>query len=156
MNKPLNTILAFIIAVLVAGLLGTIIQTQLNLAAIREIGPPISFDMRMSNTWHDLVNFAPLYLAIIAATFLIAFIVAELIVWIISGHRLFWLTLSAVVGLWVTFKLIDYFAPMPTFIAATRGLGGTLIMLLAAAIGAVAYSLLTGQLNSPDDKQGGG
>jgi hypothetical protein len=147
MNKPLNTILAFIIAVLVAGLLGTIFQTQLNLAAIREIGPLISFDMRMANTWHDLVNFAPLYLAIIAATFLIAFIVAELIVWMIPGHRLFWLTLSAVVGLWVTFKLIDYFAPMPTFIAATRRLGGTLIMLLAAAIGAVAYSLLTDQLN---------
>ncbi|WP_126798683.1 hypothetical protein [Aliidiomarina soli] len=153
-NKPMSILLAFVIAVLVAAVLGTIFQTQLNLAAMGNFGPPISFSMRLSNTWHDLRYFGPLYLAIIACTFLVSFSIAELVARLFPGQRIVWLTLAAVVGLWLCFQVIDALAPMPTFIAATRGIGGTLIMLLAAAIGAVTYTLLSSPLNAPEDQPG--
>lgn len=153
MNSPLKIILAFLVAVLVAGLLGSIFQTQVNLAAMRDIGPPISFSMRWQNTLGDLIHFAPIYLGLVFGTFLVAFAVAELIARFIPGHRMFWLALGAVVGLWLCFEIVNLVAPMPTYIAATRSLGGTLILLLAAAIGAVVYSIMTAHLNAPEDDE---
>lgn len=153
MNIRTNVVLSFCVAVVIAGLLGSILQTQINLAYLRDIGPPVSFAMRLSSTWHDLVHFAPIYLAIILATFVIAFPVAEFIANIFPGHRMVWLVLGAVSGLWLGFQLINYLAPMPTFIAATRGVGGTLLLLLAAAVSALIYTLMTPALNSPADNE---
>ncbi len=151
MNNVVKTTIAFIVAVLISGILGSIFQTQLNMAELKDFGPPISFNMRLNTTLADLQSFAPIYLAIILATFLVTFACAEFIARVSPGHRLLWLTFGAVVGLALAFQVIDFFAPMPTFIAATRGTGGTLIMLLAAAIGALAYTLMTPHLNSGED-----
>lgn len=151
MNNVVKTTIAFVVAVLISGILGSIFQTQLNMAELKDFGPPISFDMRLDTTLADLRGFAPLYIGIIFAAFLISFTCAEFIARVSPGHRLLWLTLGAVIGLALAFQLIDFFAPMPTFIAATRGTGGTLVMLLAAAIGALAYTLMTPHLNSGED-----
>lgn len=154
MNIKIKVVLSFCVAVLIAGLLGSILQTQINLAYLRDIGPPVSFSMRLASTWHDLLGFAPLYLLIIFATFVVAFPISEFIAKIIPGHRMFWLVVGAASGLWLCFQLINHIAPMPTFIAATRGLGGTLLLLLAAAVSALVYTLMTPALNSPaDDKE---
>lgn len=153
MNHKTRVVLAFILAVLLAGMLGSIFQTQVNLADMRDIGPPISFTQRVANTWHDLIHFAPLYLFIVLPSFLISFFLAEWLARKVPGHRMFWLVVAAVVGLAVSFQVVDAFAPMPTLIAATRGLSGTLMMLLAAAIGALMYVLATPHLNSPLDSE---
>lgn len=153
MSIQVKVLLTFIIAVLIAGVLGSIFQTQINLAHLRDIGPPVNFMSRLDSTWHDLTHFAPIYSAIILATFSIAIPLAEFIARKIPGHRMFWLVLAASSGLWVVFQLINYLAPMPTFIAATRTLGGTLLLLLAAAIGAVFYTLRTPHLNFPADEE---
>lgn len=153
MNHKAGVALAFILAVIVAGVLGSIFQTQVNLADMRDIGPPISFAMRMDNTWHDLTRFAPIYTLIVLLTFAISFLLAEWIARKVPGHRMVWLVLAAIVSLAVSFQVIDAFAPMPTLIAATRSISGTLAMLLAAAIGALVYVLMTPQLNSPLDSQ---
>lgn len=153
MNNKIRVVLAFIFAVLLAGMLGSIFQTQVNLADMRDIGPPISFAQRMANTWHDLTRFAPLYLFIVLPAFLVSFSLAEGVARKVPGHRMFWLVLGAVSGLAVCFQMVDAVAPMPTLIAATRGLSGTLMMLLAAAIGALVYVLVTPHLNSPLDSE---
>lgn len=153
MNNKIKVFLAFVGAVIIAGTLGSIFQSQVNLAQLREIGPPISFAMRTKTTWQDLINFAPLYMLIVGATLVITTIVAEILARKVPGHRMFWLVLAAVVGLAATFQLIDWLAPMPTFIAATRTIGGTLMMLLGIAIASVAYCLMTPQLNSAQDTQ---
>lgn len=153
MNGTVKVIIGFTIAVLIASILGSIFQTQVNLAAMRDIGPPIDFSMRWQNTTADLARFAPIYLGLVLGTFLVAFFIAELIARHIPGHRMVWLTLGATGGLWLCFTIVDLVAPMPTFIAATRDIGGTLLLLLAAAIGAVAYSLLTNHLNAPEDDE---
>lgn len=153
MKQKQAIVLAFIVAVVVATALGSIFQTQVNLAYMRDIGPPIDFSARIGNTWHDLTHFALLYLVVVLATFLIAFPLAEWIARKVPGHRMIWLVLAAVVSLAVCFQIVDAVAPMPTFIAATRNLGGTLIMLLAAAIAALVYVLMTPSLNSTLDNQ---
>ena len=153
MNTRTNVVLSFCAAVLIAGLLGSILQTQINLAYLRDIGPPVSFTLRLSSTWHDLVHFAPIYIALIFATFLIAFPMSEFVAKIFPGHRMFWLVIGAATGLWLCFQLINHVAPMPTFIAATRGVGGTLLLLLAAAVSALIYTLMTPALNSPADDE---
>lgn len=152
MRKKTTVVVAFVVAVLFTGLAGSILQTQVNLAALRDIGPPVSFALRAETTWLDILHFSPLYTAIVACTFLIAFVVAEWIARLFPGHRLIWLTLAAVLGLWSAFQLVDALAPMPTLIAATRGMGGTLILLTAAAAGAVFYVLMTKPLNSAKDE----
>lgn len=143
MNNLLKMILAFIAAIAIATLLGSIFQTQVNLIALRDIGPPVGFAMRMNNTLHDLINFAPLYLVIVSCALLVAFVITELIARKFPDYRFWLLVLAAITGLWVTFNLVNAIAPMPTFIAATRTLGGTALMLLAAAIGAAVYALIT-------------
>lgn len=153
MNIKIKVVLSFCVAVLIAGLLGSILQTQINIAYLRDIGPPVSFFMRLSSTWHDLLRFAPIYLTIVFATFVVAFPIAEFAARIIPGHRMFWLVVGAVSGIWLCFQLINHLAPMPTFIAATRGLGGTLLLLLAAAVSALIYTLMTPALNSPADEE---
>lgn len=153
MSVQVKVLLTFVLAVLIAGVLGSIFQTQINLAVMRDIGPPVSFGLRLDSTWHDLTRFAPIYIAIILVTFSVAFPVAEFLARKVPGHRMIWLVLGASIGLWVCFQIINYFAPMPTFIAATRTLGGTLLLLLAAAISAVFYVLRTPQLNSPADEK---
>ncbi|MGX5915521.1 hypothetical protein ACR0ST_12395 [Aliidiomarina sp. Khilg15.8] len=135
-------ILAFIIAVVVAGLLGSVFQTQLNLAALSPIAPPIGFAMRLESTLHDLVHFAPLYTVIVLCTLLIAIPLAELVARLAPGNRLLWVTLGCMAALLTTFEIINALAPMPTLIAATRTPGGTLLMLLSIAIAAVVYSLM--------------
>lgn len=145
MNKALKLILAFLAAVAVATLLGSVFQTQLNLIALSDISPPVGFSMRLNTTLHDIINFAPLYLVIVSCALLVAFVIAELIARKFPDQRSWLLVLAAVVGLWITFNLINALVPMPTFIAATRTLGGTALMLLAAAIGAAIYAFITGE-----------
>ncbi|RUO22940.1 hypothetical protein CWE09_13480 [Aliidiomarina minuta] len=152
MHNGLKVILAFLAAIAVTTVLGSIFQTQLNLIALRDIAPPVGFSMRVDNTLHDLINFAPLYLLIVSCALFIAFAIAELIARRFPNYRFWLLVLAAIVGLWVTFHLINMLAPMPTFIAATRTLGGTAVMLLAAAIGAAVYALIT---SKPDPDSNG-
>lgn len=156
MKQKLRIFTAFILAVVIAGLLGSVFQTQVNLAQLRDIAPPVSFAMRLSNTWHDLTHFAPIYTGLVLATFIIAFTVGELVAKVVPGHRMFWLVLASTTGLATCFWLVDSVAPMPTFIAATRTWGGTGLMLLGAAIASVVYTLMTPSLNAQQDNQESG
>lgn len=142
MHNAVRIVIAFIIAVVVAGVLGSIFQTQLNLLALRDIAPPVTLLMRLDNTWHDLVHFAPLYTLIVLCTFVVAVPVAELVARLVPGSRLLWLPLGCAMGMLAAYELINMLAPMPTFIAATRTIGGTLVMLISAAIAGAIYAFI--------------
>ncbi|HBX54144.1 MAG TPA: hypothetical protein DEH10_01835, partial [Pseudomonas sp.] len=55
-SRPL---LLFVLAVLVATVVGSIIQTQFNLAALQAIGAPMPLDVRLRTTGQDLLGFSP-------------------------------------------------------------------------------------------------
>ncbi|GHC25401.1 hypothetical protein GCM10010082_17840 [Kushneria pakistanensis] len=145
-NRParLTTVIHFAIALLVGTLLGSIVQTQMNLAALQQMGVDIPVAQRLSTTLGDLVTFSPVY----AALFSVGFVVSQgVALWV--SHRL-WngrhqpvlCALLAMVALWATFHLVNHFAPMPTLIAATRTTAGMVAMLLSAAIAGVVLALL--------------
>ena len=113
--------LAFIVAVIVAAL-----------------GAEIPFGLRVRTTLLDLLGFGPLYAAVVAATFLVAFPIASRL----PGPRGAWFALAGFVGLIAAIRLIDSLVPPPVLIAATRGTLGLLAMTAGGALGGLAYARL--------------
>lgn len=126
---------AFLIALLVGVLAGSLVQTQFNLLALQELGVEIDLGTRLQTSLEDLVNFAPVYAMVFGAGFLLSQLATSLCIRLLDLRwRASFLSLGAAVGLWVAFKLVDSLAPMPTLIAATRGAGGMAAMLLTSAL----------------------
>ncbi|MFC0446253.1 hypothetical protein ACFOD1_12585 [Pseudidiomarina halophila] len=123
-------ILAFVIAMVAAAIVGSIIQTQFNLAALAELSVPISFDTRISTIIHDLLHFSPMFAVIVAAVMMIALPVAYALARWQQHRERWWFTLAGFIGLLVGFWVVNNLAPMPTLIAATRTWTGLLSMAL--------------------------
>jgi len=133
----------FLAAVLIATLLGCIVQTQFNIAAIAGLGIEIRWPQRISMTLHDLGSFAPIYGAMVAVTLLLALPVAARCARAWPRARPWWFLAAGACGILVAFQIADAALPMPTFIAATRGPGGLLTMMASAALGSGAFGLLS-------------
>lgn len=148
MSLFLRCLLGYAAAVLTATLLGSIVQTQFNLAALTEMGLRIPLGTRLATTGHDLLGFTPLYSVIVAVAFAASLPVAEALRqrWRPGAHL--FPALGAGLGLWVALWVANSFAPMPTLIAATRGNVGSLAMVLSAALGGVAYAWVTRALST--------
>lgn len=135
---------AFLVALVFGAALGSVVQTQFNLAGLVSIGVSIDMPTRVATTVHDLRNFAPIYAVIFGAGFLVSQAVAIVLVRFYGqGSRTFWCVLGAVLGLWFTFKVVDMIAPMPTLIAATRSSGGLVALLGASALSGALFSRLS-------------
>lgn len=139
----LRVICIYVLAVVVATILGTLVQTQFNLAALSLIGTEVSLQTRLSTSFKDLLGFAPLFAAIVAVTLLLAMPAAHLLGRIFRPWRGVLFFIAGAVGIKVAFDIIDHFAPMPTFIAATRGIGGLAAMMIAVGIGSAVFARLT-------------
>ena len=128
-------LLAFIAALLVGTLLGSLVQTQFNLLAIQSMGFPVPLDVRLVTSAQDLLFFGPVFAALFGGSFLVSQPVALLINrWLSPVWHPLPCALGAALGLAVTLKLVDALAPMPTLIAATRSTSGTLALLACAAL----------------------
>ncbi|MBO6850955.1 MAG: PQQ-dependent sugar dehydrogenase, partial [Marinobacter sp.] len=134
----------FLLALAFGVCTGTLVQTQINLLALQNLGVDIGFAARLETTLEDLMNFAPIYAIVFGASFLVSQVVAAQLVRRFGlGTRAPFLALGAAVGLWATLRLVDALAPMPTLIAATRGAGGLLAMLATAALSGWLFAALT-------------
>ena len=128
-------LLAFIAALLVGTLLGSLVQTQFNLLAIQSMGFPVPLDVRLVTSAQDLLFFGPVFAALFGGSFLVSQPLALLINrWLSPLWHPLLCALGAALGLAVTLKLVDALAPMPTLIAATRSASGTLALLACAAL----------------------
>ena len=134
----------FLVAVGVTTVLGCVIQTQIILAEVQAMGGPVTAAVRLQTTLQDLMGFAPVFAGMVAATFLAAFPVAA---WL--GRRMAQPAMrigvyaaAAAVGLGLAFQVADAFAPMPTLIAATRGVVDTVWMVSSALAGGLVFGAL--------------
>ena len=147
MNQPVNKVsvlVSFLIAWLVGSVLGTLVQSQINLQDLLNLGVVIPFSTRLQTTIHDLGNFSPVYAVIFGCSFLVSQCVALLFTRFTGpAWRTFWCTFGAALGLWVTFKVVDMIAPMPVLISSTRTAGGMLSMLAAAALTGALFAKLS-------------
>ena len=131
----LLTSIGFVQTVLIAAVVGCIAQTQINLAALINLGAEIPPALRLDVTIQDLLGFGPVYFAMVFTAFVPALLFAHFL----TRHwpRLLYLIFisAGALSLLLTFKLVDAFAPMPTLIAATRDVFGTLLMMTGGALG---------------------
>lgn len=132
----------FLAAVLIATGLGSVVQTQFNIAAIANLGLDVTWTQRVAMTLHDLVSFTPIYGAMVALALLGALPVAAGCArkWP-RGHP-WWFLAAGACGILVAFMTVNAVLPMPTFIAATRGPVGLLAMMATAALGSGVFGLL--------------
>lgn len=131
----MRRVFAFIAAVVLATLWGSVEQTQSNLANLVALGADIPFALRLQTTFSDLLGFGPLYGGVVAATFLVAFPVASRL----PGPRSAWFALAGFTGLVAAIRLIDALVPPPVLIAATRGTPGLVAMTAGGALGGLLY-----------------
>ncbi len=68
--------IAFLLAVMATAILASIVQTQINLGRLVDLGAPVSTGVRALTTAQDVAFFGPVMAAITAAAFLPAFLVA--------------------------------------------------------------------------------
>lgn len=163
---PKARIASFVVAVLVTTALGSILQTQINLAELQALGAPVPVDVRLRTTGQDLLGFTPAYAGLVTASFLVSLPAAA---WVarrrerrpapIEGRRValpppgapgpgragavarvLLHAVAAAAGLAVAFQVADAVAPMPTLIAATRSLAGTALLLIGAGIGGSVFA----------------
>ncbi|MDR5905141.1 hypothetical protein [Franzmannia qiaohouensis] len=132
--------MGFVLALLVTTLSGSLIQTQFNLAALAALGAEISLSTRLTTSLQDLLGFAPLYAGMVVLSLAASIPLAALSRrWLALPPALLY-PLAAALGLWLALLVADTLAPMPTLIAATRSLSGTLAMLGGAALGGLVYA----------------
>lgn len=138
----LRTLLAYLAAALTTAALGSLIQTQINLAALQDLGAPITPTIRLQASAQDLLGFAPLWAAILALGFLIAFVTALLISHALKRHRTILLVAAGTVSVFATLWLMQMALPI-TVIAATRGSVGFALMGLTGAVGGWMFAWLS-------------
>lgn len=133
----------FVLALLVVTVLGSIIQTQLNLLALQGLGAEVSLMVRLETTVLDILRFGPVFASIVACSMLLALPMAA---WLSRYVKPIWraplCALAGAVGLWVALRVVDALAPMPTLIAATRSVAGTLAIITSAALGGWLFARL--------------
>lgn len=134
---------AFLAAVVLTAVWGSVFQTHDTLSRLVAIGAQIPSGLRMQATLADLGGFAPVYAVIVAAALLVAFLVAGGLSVLLPQVRHTLHALGAGLGLAVAIRLIDALAPMPTLIAATRDTTGLLVMALGAVVGGWLYAWIT-------------
>ncbi|MEJ7688354.1 MAG: hypothetical protein WKG52_15985 [Variovorax sp.] len=133
-------VVAFVAACLLAAVWGALTQTQFNLNALVALGVEMPLRLRLLTSAQDLINFGPMYAAIVAAAWLPAFFVAG---WLARrAPALHWalFPLAAGVALVVAIRAVDAVAPMPVLIDATRSVGGLLTMTLGSVLGGALFA----------------
>lgn len=132
---------AFLISVLVAAIVGAVIQTQFNLAALIRLDVAVSPDQRVAMTGADIVHFAPVFALVLAAVFLPAFLAASWIARRHPGLRVVLFTLSGGTAVLVAFLAMNALMPL-TPIQMTRDAVGLLAMTTTGLLGGWIFAIM--------------
>ena len=133
-----KVLLGWSAAVFTAMVSGSLIQTQINLAAIARLGAPVGLKERLSVSWFDLTHFAPLWAVLVAGAFLPAFLVAGAWVRHWPGARGALFPLAGFAAVLTVLALMAAALPV-TVIAAARSLGGLLLRAVCGGLGGWIY-----------------
>jgi glucose/arabinose dehydrogenase len=136
-------LLAFVAAVLVGSVLGSLVQTQINLSALTGLGITITPGQRLAALGHDLLNFAPIYAGLLTPILVVSLgVTATLLRSLQWPWPSAWYALGAALGLWAGLSLVNEMAPMPTLIAASREWPGLLAMMATSGMAGWVFALI--------------
>lgn len=126
-------------------MLGSIVQTQVNLAAIVAMGAEVPPAVRLRTTGQDLLGFSRTMAPLAAATLLLALPVATWIARRLRRGRVVLCAIGTVVGFYAAIPIANAVASMPALIAATRGPLGMAAMALALGAGGATFGWWSGR-----------
>jgi hypothetical protein len=135
---------AFALALAACAVVGSIAQTQFNLADLASLGVEIPAVVRVQTTWRDLYGFAPLYAVVMAVGLLPAFIVAGLIARGEARRRRVWYPLAGAVAVWAALASANGLAGIPVLVFATRHSLGLACLIAGGALAGWIYVRRTG------------
>jgi hypothetical protein len=145
--RVLKWALCWIAAAAVTTVLGTVWQTQFNLAALQGLGVALPLDVRLQATASDLLGFTPSFGPLVAAALLVAFAVTALLLRWLPGRQALLYPLAGSVAITAMLLIMDAVFGL-TAIAAARELGGFASLVLAGAAGGLVFVVL---FTPPDD-----
>jgi len=137
-------LMAFLLAVVVTAVLGSIIQSQFNLASITALGLSVPVSTRFEVILFDLLSFAPTYGIIAAFALLIALLVAAWPASVFPALKQFWYGLAGFLAIYTALVIMNAMLPV-TVIGAARSTAGMMSLSMAGALGGWLYGLLWAQ-----------
>lgn len=132
----------FLLALLLAAVSGSILQSLFNLSAIAELSGGISFSDRLSTVLFDLRHFMPVLAVIFLPILLIGLVVSYLLRPYLPFSALAGYFAITALGTYVALLIINQLAPMPTLIALNRSISGTILLMCCTGLAAGLFYLL--------------
>mgnify|MGYP006202162489 CR=1 FL=1 len=142
MPSKSRTLLYFLLAVLLASVMGSVLQTQFNLANLQALGAPMPLGVRAHTTCLDLLGFSPTFAVLVILGFTFALPAASLLARSWPTGRWLLFALAGALAVWLAMALANALLPMPTLIGANRSLAGTLGLMVCGSLGALLFALL--------------
>ncbi|MCC5450343.1 MULTISPECIES: hypothetical protein [Gammaproteobacteria] len=133
----------FVLAVLLAAMLGTALQSAANLWAITQLAGSVSLADQWRTFLFDLRHFMPLLALIFLPILILSVLSTKLICRFLPLQPLAAMFAVTALATWLALNLINYLAPMPTLIALNRSNSGTLLLLCCTAFAAVFFQWMT-------------
>jgi hypothetical protein len=135
---------AFLAAVVVTVVWGSVVQTQYNLAALTGIGVDIGAGTNLSATLTDIFSGFSLTYAgyIVLPALLVAFFVAWLVVRR-TGAPLLWFGLAGGLAILAGIPLVNWLSPLALLIGASRDASSVFVMALGGALGGILFAWMT-------------
>lgn len=134
----IRSIGAFLVAVLVAYLIGAALATQHVLGSLTTMGMNIDFGIWAHATLHDLIGMFELYAPLIA----LAFLAALPVILLVCRGRPGWRRIGYITGFFTALVVMHLLMPLVlnlTPVAATRFFGGLIQQGLAGAVGGYVF-----------------
>lgn len=147
--------IAFLIALVVASITASIIQTQFNIAALQDWSVEIDLALRKEATFHDILNFSPTFAIILGTSLLFSLPIAYFIDRRRPNPEPIWFVVGGAVGLWVAFMIVDALLPMPTLIAVNRTIPGLLSMVACGGFAGYLFARIS-KVSGHSNHQGEG
>lgn len=135
---------AFLLALVVAIVWGSVVQTQYNLAALASIGADAN-SVRMQTTVRDLFSgFFPTYGGyVVLPALLVAFVAAAFASRKAPRARLALFALAGGLALLLAIPLVNWLSPVALLVGATRDWSCTLWMALGGVVAGLVFAGLT-------------
>lgn len=144
MKSALNWIGCWLLAALLAFVLGSVFATQVILANVASLGLDVDLAVRMQSTVHDLLGLLPSYLPLVAVALLLGLpVAAGLSRWLPTQGLLLYVIAGAVAVITVHL-LIKAILGLSGF-AAARTLVGLALQGVAGALGGLLFYRLRQQ-----------
>jgi hypothetical protein len=144
-----KTILLFIVAVLFASLLTSLVSTQIVMSELNNFGIQVSLTDRLYTTAKDLLGLGGTLFILIAPGFLIGFIVAKYAHRLIGGNRTLWYITAGFTSFPITLFLIKYFMVV-TPLASARTSIGMLLIACCCMLSAWMFANISASINSKE------